>query len=57
ALDAMQQRFNIGLANPLDYNTTLTNYEKAQNDMIAAEYEVVFRSKVIDYYLGNKIAL
>src|SRR3569833_503883 len=55
ALDAMQQRFNIGLANPLDYNTTLTNYEKAQNDMIASKYEVVFRSKVIDYYLGNKI--
>ncbi|HEX3384153.1 MAG TPA: TolC family protein, partial [Mucilaginibacter sp.] len=57
ALDAMQQRFNIGLANPLDYNTTLTNYEKAQNDMIEAKYEVVFRSKVIDYYLGNKITL
>jgi outer membrane protein len=57
ALDAMTQRFNIGLANPLDYNTTLTTYEKAQNDMIEAKYEVVFRSKVIDYYLGNKITL
>jgi outer membrane protein len=57
ALDAMKQRFDIGLANQLDYNTTLTNYEKAQNDMIEAKYEVVFRSKVIDYYLGNKITL
>jgi len=57
AFEVIQQRYNVGLVNSLDYNTSLTNYEKAQNDMIEAKYEVVFRSKVIDYYLGNQITL
>jgi outer membrane protein len=57
AFNVIQQRYNVGLVNSLDYNTSLTNYNKAQNDMIEAKYEVVFRSKVIDYYLGNTITL
>lgn len=57
AFEVMQQRYNVGLVNSLDYNTSLTNYQKAQNDMIEAKYGVVFRSKVIDYYLGNQITL
>ena len=57
AFNFIQQRFNVGLVNSLDYNTSLTNYNKAQTDMIEAQYEVIFRSKVIDYYLGNQISL
>lgn len=57
AFNTIQQRYNVGLVNSLDYNTSLTNYNKAQTDMIEAEYQVVFRSKVIDYYLGNPITL
>ena len=57
AFNFTQQRFNVGLVNSLDYNTSLTNYNKAQTDMIEAQYEVIFRSKVIDYYLGNQISL
>jgi len=57
AYNTIQQRYNVGLVNSLDYNTSLTNYNKAQNDMIQAKYEVIFRSKVIDYYLGNPITL
>jgi outer membrane protein len=57
ALNVTKQRYDAGLVNTLDYNTALTNYNKAQNDMIEGRYEVVFRSKVIDYYLGNAITL
>jgi len=57
AFEVIQQRYNVGLVNSLDYNTSLTNYNKAQTDMIEGKYEVVFRSKVIDYYLGNTITL
>jgi outer membrane protein len=57
AFNTIQQRYNVGLVNSLDYNTSLTNYNKAETDMIEAQYMVVFRSKVIDYYLGNPIAL
>jgi outer membrane protein len=57
ALNVTKQRYDVGLVNSLDYNTSLTNYNKSQNDMIAAQYTVIFRSKIIDYYLGNTITL
>ena len=57
ALNVTKQRYDAGLVNTLDYNTALTNYNTAQNQMILGQYEVVFRSKVIDYYLGNPITL
>jgi outer membrane protein len=57
AYNTIQQRYNVGLVNSLDYNTSLTNLNKSQNDMIQARYEVIFRSKVIDYYLGNPLTL
>jgi len=57
ALNVTRQRYDAGLVNTLDYNTALTNYNKSQNDMIEAKYQVVFRSKVIDYYIGNPITL
>lgn len=57
AYNVVQQRYNVGLVNSLDYNTSLTNLNKSQFDMIAAQYEMIFRAKVIDYYLGNPITL
>lgn len=57
AFNVIQQRYNVGLVNSLDYNTSLTNLNKSQNDMIQARYQMIFRSKVIDYYLGKPILL
>ncbi len=57
ALNVTKQRYDVGLVNSLDYNTAVTNFNKSQNDMIQAQYSVVFRSKIIDYYLGNTITL
>jgi outer membrane protein len=57
ALNVTKQRYDVGLVNTLDYNTALTNFNKSQNDMIEAQYQMIFRSKVIDYYIGNPITL
>jgi len=57
AYNVMQQRYNVGLVNSLDYNTSLTTLNKSEFDMIQAKYELIFRSKIIDYYLGNPITL
>lgn len=57
ALNVTQQRYDVGLVNSLDYNTAVTNFNRSQNDMIQAQYAVIFRSKIIDYYLGNTITL
>jgi len=57
AFDVMQQRYNVGVVNSLDYNTSLTNMNTAEFNMIQARYELIFRSKIIDYYLGIPITL
>jgi outer membrane protein len=57
AYNTILKRFNVGLVNSLDLNTSLTNLNKAEFDMIQARYQMVFRSKVIDYYLGKPITL
>jgi outer membrane protein len=52
----IEQRYNVGLVNSLDYSTAQTNKNKAEIDMIQAKYDLLFRAKVIDYYLGKQIA-
>ncbi len=49
------QRYNVGLVNSLDYSTAQTNRNKAEIDFIQAKYDLLFRAKVIDYYLGKQI--
>jgi len=56
AFYVIEQRYNVGLANSVEYSTALTNKNKAEIDMIQAKYDLLFKSKVIDYYLGKQIA-
>lgn len=55
AFSVIEQRYNVGLVNSLDYSTSQTNKNKAEIDMIRARYDLLFKAKVIDYYLGKQI--
>lgn len=55
AFNVIEQRYSVGLVNSLDYNQAQTNLNKAQFDQIQAQYDFIFRSKVIDFYLGNPL--
>lgn len=55
AFNVIEQRYAVGLVNSLDFNQAQTDLNKAQFDQIQARYDLIFRSKVIDYYLGNPI--
>ncbi|WP_457272034.1 TolC family protein [Pedobacter sp. UYEF25] len=55
AFYAVEQRYNVGLDNSLDFNTAQTNRNKAEIDFIQAKYDLLFRGKLIDYYLGKTI--
>ena len=52
----IEERYNLGLVNSLDYSTAQTNRNRAEIDMIQAKYDLLFRAKVIDYYLGKQIS-
>ena len=55
AFSVIEQRYNVGLANSLDLSTSQTNKNTAEIDMIRAKYDLLFKAKVIDYYLGKQI--
>lgn len=46
-------RFNLGAINSVDYLIAKTNLDKANINLIAAKYDYVFRTKILDYYEGK----
>ena len=52
-----EQRFNIGMVTPLEYNDSKTRLLKSQSDLLQAKYEYVFKIKVLDFYQGIPITL
>lgn len=57
AFNSIQRRFATGFANQQEYNTALTGQAQAQSEMIRAQYELLFKSKVIDFYEGIELDL
>ena len=52
-----QQRYNVGLLNSLDFNLAKSKFTIAEATEIQDKYDLIFRAKVIDFYLGKKITL
>ncbi|WP_437921600.1 TolC family protein [Sphingobacterium sp. LRF_L2] len=55
AFNVIKERYEVGMANAMEMFTAQTNMNKAEFDMIRAKYETIFKSRIIDYYLGNTI--
>ena len=52
-----EQRFNVGMVNSLEYNDAKNRLTAAQSEMLQAKYEFVFRTKVLDFYMGNPLSI
>jgi outer membrane protein len=52
-----EQKFNVGLVTPVDYNAAKTQLLKAQSDLAQSKYEYIFKSKVLDFYKGIPLNL
>jgi outer membrane protein len=55
AFTVIQQRYSVGLVNSLDLNIAETQKNLAEFALIQAKYDLIFKNKLIDYYLGNEI--
>ncbi|MDQ8054413.1 MAG: TolC family protein [Pedobacter sp.] len=55
AFTVMRQRYTVGLVNSLDVNIAQTDRNIAEFALIQAKYDLIFKNKLIDYYLGNPI--
>ena len=52
-----EQKFNVGMVTPVDYNAAKTQLLKSQSDMAQAKYEFIFKTKVLDFYKGLPLSL
>jgi outer membrane protein len=57
AFDFAQRRYDLGLTNAVEYLTTQNNQYRADASLASAKYDLIFRLKVIDYYLGKDLKL
>ncbi len=52
-----EQKFNVGLINSVEYNNAKKEYNNALSELIQAKYDFVFRTTVIDFYMGKPLTL
>ena len=57
AFDLATKRYNIGMLNTIDYLTNQNNLFTARINQLIAQYDYVFRTKVLEYYKGLGIKL
>jgi outer membrane protein len=50
-------RYEQKVINAVDFNLTKTQFTNAQIGLINAKYDFIFRTKILDFYLGNPITL
>lgn len=53
----VQEKFNLGIVTPLEYNDAKNKVTSAQSSFIQAKYEYIFRVKILDFYYGKEIIL
>lgn len=53
----VQQKFDVGMVNSVDYNVAKNSYTKAKSDLLQAKYQFIFRTKVLDFYRGKEIKI
>jgi len=52
-----EQKFNIGMVTSVDYTTAKTKLSKAETDLLQAKYELIFKTKILEFYKGVPLSL
>jgi len=57
AQEFAKKRYDLGLTSTVDYLITQNSQYSAESNMLSAKYDLIFKLKVIDYYLGKELKL
>ena len=57
SFDNAQERYNIGALNTLDLEQNRTQLVNAQSSLVRSKYDFIFKTKVLDFYLGKPLNL
>ncbi len=52
-----EQKFTVGMVTSVDYTTAKTKLSKAETDLLQAKYELIFKSKILEFYKGIPLSL
>lgn len=52
-----QNKFNIGLVTALDFTTAKNKLAQAETDLLQAKYELIFKTKILEFYKGLPLKL
>ncbi|MCB0482016.1 MAG: TolC family protein [Flavobacteriales bacterium] len=52
-----EKRFQVGLLNALEYNQSKNNLMRAESQLLQAKYDFVFKSKILEFYMGQPLSL
>ncbi|RSK39806.1 TolC family protein [Mangrovimonas spongiae] len=57
AFENAQERYNLGAMNAFDLEQSRIRYVNAQSALINAKYDFIFKTKVLDFYIGKPIVI
>ncbi len=52
-----QEKLNVGMLSSTDYDVAKVKLFNAESDIIAAKYDYIFKTKILDFYLGRSLTL
>lgn len=55
AFELAEKQFELGALNMADYLNTKNSFIRAEAEFTQARYELIFRRKVLDFYIGNPL--
>ena len=57
AMDYVKQKYEAGLMNSFEFNQSRVNVQAAENELIKAKYDYIFKLKILEIYFGIPVAL
>ncbi|MDD4602457.1 MAG: TolC family protein [Bacteroidales bacterium] len=52
-----QQKFDVGMMTSFDFNNSKKDLTKAQSDLLQAKYDFIFKTTILEFYMGNPIRI
>jgi outer membrane protein len=52
-----EKKFEVGLVNTVDYNTSKNQLTATQSDLLQAKYDFIFKINILNFYRGEPITL
>jgi outer membrane protein len=52
-----QQKFDVGMMTSFDYNNSKKDLTKAESDLLQSKYDFIFKTTILDFYMGKPISI